>query len=82
MKNAEEMFEKLGYTKYGVVRNDGETRHVNIGYVHKDEGTIVLDIHFYDTGILIWKDPMVQAFVNKEEVLAIVQQCRELGWLE
>lgn len=81
MKNAKEMFKKLGYAKFDLNIYDKEKEErLNVFYEYRN---LLKDIHFYETGIYFvdWEHKSC-IFAKKEEVLAIVQQCRELGWLE
>ena len=75
--NAEEMFKKLGYKKEElddhIYYELGDIGEKTITFTNYKYGTHTIDVSewHYDAG-----------FITVEELQAINQQCKELGWLD
>lgn len=82
---AKEMFEKLGYYKYDINVDD-----LLIGWQRYDGKSRYYNIHFYvNKKIRICGAHITEAFavfvddlLSVEELQAITQQMKELGWIE
>lgn len=65
---AKEMFDELGYIE--AIRNSTDICSVSKKGHH---------LRFDGVNKVLWND---HAFLTLEEIKAIIQQCKELGWLD
>ena len=78
MSKADEMFKELGYKKY---INDSKTK---IRYIFEGADNIIFDLEIETVKAYIWNDgtrELVKS-LNKEELQAINEKVKELGWYE
>lgn len=77
MSKADEMFEKLGYvkeeTEFIVVYSKGNYKKKNLQIIH-----FLLDVK----KLQINDNYIYQHRLHLNEIQAIVEKCKELGWLE
>ena len=74
-KTADEMFEKLGYKIKHQIYND---EVILIGYTKEDEPAEECSIMFLKKA----KKVLINIWADMQELQAINEKCKELGWLD